>query len=94
MVLRIRLESHQVHLTKLQYYAVRMHAIYSQTQNNTYTKMNLKHSEMGPAKQNPIQRTVCAVHCVQLLHTMLHRTDLINFPLALQTITIAPTMSI
>jgi len=32
---------------------------------------------------------VCAVHCVQLLHTILHRTDLIIFPLALQTITIA-----
>jgi len=54
---------------------------------------------MGPVRQNPIQRTVssvhvCAVHCVQLLHTMLHRTDLIIFPLALQTITIAPMMSI
>jgi len=31
---------------------------------------------------------VCAVHCVQLLHTILHRTDLIIFPLTLQTITI------
>ena len=77
-----------------------MHAIYSQTQNNTHTKMKSKHSEMGPVKQNPIQRTVssvlyvCAVHCVQLLHTILHRTDLIIFPLALQTITIAPMMSI
>ena len=28
---------------------------------------------------------MCAVHCVQLLHTILHRTDLIIFPLALQT---------
>ena len=37
---------------------------------------------------------MCAVHCVQLLHTLLHRTDLIIFPLALQTITIAPMMSI
>jgi len=53
-------------------------------------------------RQNPIQRTVrsvqcsyvCAVHCVQLLHTILHRTDLIIFPLALQTITITPMMSI
>jgi len=25
----------------LQYYTVHMHAMYSQTQNNTYTKMNL-----------------------------------------------------
>jgi len=38
---------------------------------------------------------VCsAVHCVHLLHTVLHRTDLIIFPLAHQTITIAPMMSI
>ena len=36
---------------------------------------------------------VCAVHCVQLLHTILHRTDLTIFPLALQTITTAPMMS-
>ena len=50
-------------------------------------------------RQNPIQRTVrsvhvCALHCAQLLHTILHRTDLIIFPLTLQTITIAPMMSI
>jgi len=57
---------------------------------------------MGPLRQNPIQRTVrsvqcsyvCAVHCVQLLNTILHRTDLIIFPFALQTITTAPMMSI
>jgi len=54
---------------------------------------------MGPVRQNPIQRTVSsvyvyAVHCVQLLHTILHRTDLVIFPLALQTITTAPMMSI
>ena len=47
---------------------------------------------MGPVRQNPIQRTVslfmcvCASHCAQLLHTILHRTDLIVFPLTLQTI--------
>jgi len=29
--------------------------------NNTYTKMNLKQSEMGPVRQNPIQRTVSSV---------------------------------
>ena len=34
------------------------------------------------------------MHCAQLLHTILHRTDLIIFPLTLQTITIAPMMSI
>ena len=36
---------------------------------------------------------VCASHCAQLLHTILHRTDLIIFPLTLQTITTAPMMS-
>jgi len=40
VLLRIRLQSHQVHLTMLQYYSVHTHAIYSQTQNNTCTKMN------------------------------------------------------
>ena len=37
---------------------------------------------------------VCASHCAQFLHTILHRTDLIVFPLTLQTITTAPMMSI
>ena len=37
---------------------------------------------------------VCASHCAQLLHTILHRTDLIVFPLTCQTITTAPMMSI
>jgi len=36
----------------------------------------------------------CASHCAQLLHTILHRTDLIVFPLTLQTITTTPMMSI
>jgi len=44
---------------------------------------------MGPVRQNPIQRPVrsvhMCVHCAQLLHTILHRTDLIIFPLTLQT---------
>ena len=63
-------------------------------------KNESKHSKMGPVRQNPIQRTVrsvhnmCASHSAQLLHTMLHRTDLIIFPLTLQTITIALMMSI
>jgi len=37
---------------------------------------------------------VCALHCAQLLYTVLHRTDLIIFPLTIQTITITPMMSI
>jgi len=55
---------------------------------------------MGPVRQNPIQRpvrsvhNVCASHCAQLLHTILHRTYLIIFPLTLQTITTAQMMSI
>ena len=49
---------------------------------------------MGSVRQNPVQKTVssvhmCAVHCVQLLHTILHRTDLIISPLALQTKTLS-----
>jgi len=37
---------------------------------------------------------VWALHCAQLLYTIRHRTDLIIFPLTLQTITIALMMSI
>jgi len=37
---------------------------------------------------------VCALHSAQLLHTILHRTDLIIFPLTLQTIATSPMMSI
>ena len=77
-------------------------AAYSDTQNTYVHKNESKHGEMGPVRQNPIQRTVrsvqcsyvCTVHCVQLLHTILHRTDLIIFPITFQTITIAPMMSI
>jgi len=37
---------------------------------------------------------VCALHCAQLQHTILHRTDLIIFPLTLQTTAIVPMMCI
>jgi len=62
---------------------------------HTY-KNKSKHSEMGPVRQNPIHKTVrsvhvCALHCAQLLHTILH---LIIFPLTFQTIIIALMMSI
>jgi len=72
------LQSHQVHLTVLQAYTCIQYR----------HKNESKHSEMGPVRQNPIQRTVvcsyvCALHCAQLLHTILHRTDLIIFPLTL-----------
>jgi len=36
---------------------------------------------------------VCAYHCAQLSYTTQHRTVLIIFPLILQTIIIAQTMS-
>jgi len=50
---------------------------------------------MGPVRQNPIRRTVGLFICVWIaLCTILHRPDLIIFPLTLQTITIAPMMSI
>jgi len=74
-----------------------MHAIYSHTQNTYIDKNEPKHSEMGTVSQNPIQSwTVRSVHmCVHCtVHTILHRTDLIIFPLTLPTITIAPMMSI
>ena len=83
----------------LQYYTVHMHEMYRQTQNKTYTKM-IYAQWNGPSETKPnpenclVCSYVCAVHCVQLLHTILHRTDLIIFPLALQTITIAPMMCI
>ena len=54
---------------------------------------------MGPVRQNPIQRTVSLFICVcialcTIVHTILHITDLIVFPLTLQTITTARMMSI
>jgi len=55
-----RLQSHQVHLTVLQTYAIRMHTTHS----NTQYKNESKHSEMGPVRQNPIQRTVSLFICV------------------------------
>ena len=52
---------------------------------------------MGPVRQNQIQRTVRSVHvcvCIALCTTVAHnigqnRTELIIFPLTLQTTTIA-----
>ena len=66
MVLSIRLQSHQVHLTMLQYYTKYMH-----TQNES------KHSEIGPVRQNPIQRPVRSVHvcvCIGLCTIVAHNT--------------------
>ena len=83
MVLMIRLQSHQVHLTTLQYctcmqYTVRHKIIHIH-------KNEFKHSEMGPVRQNPIQRTVslficvCIALCTIVAHnTAQNRPD--NFP--------------
>jgi len=73
--------------------------MYSQTQNNTYTKMNLSTVKWAQwdktqSRELLVCSYVCAVYCVHLLHTILHRTDLIIFPLALQTIITALMMSI
>jgi len=77
-----------------------MHAIYSYTEDtyihtyiHTYTKW-IYVQWNGPSETKLRTVHMCALHCTQLLHTILHRTDLIIFPLTLQTITIAPMMSI
>jgi len=67
--------------------------------NNTYTKMNpstVKWAQWDKTQSRELLvcSYVCALHCAQLLYTILHRTDLIIFPLTLQTITTAPMMSI
>ena len=82
-----------------QHVAILQRAIYNDTQNTYIHKNESKCCEMGPVRQNPIQRTVtcvhmCVLHCAQLLHTILHRTGLIIFPLTLQAITIALMTSI
>jgi len=69
------------------------------TQSNTHTKMNLRtvkwaQQDKTQSRELLVCSYVCALHCAQLLHTILHQTDLIIFPLTLQTITIAPMMSI
>ena len=78
VVLRVRLQSHKVHLIMLQYYTMQYTVIHKIHKNES------KHSEMSPLRQNPIQRTVrsvhvCALYCAQLLHSaLLYRTDVIT----------------
>jgi len=92
MVLRIRLQSYQVHFTCYSILQHNKHKVYTYTKHTTYTYTNeSKHGEMGPVRQNPIQRPSfrsvrvrATVHCivhVQLLHTTLHRTNQIFCPL-------------
>jgi len=49
------------HVTILQH-TILQHAIYRDTQNTYIHKNESKHNEMGPVRQNPIQRTVRSVH--------------------------------
>jgi len=57
------------------------------TYNITTEKLNLINKQLSSL-------FTCALHCAQLLHTILHRTDLIISPLSLQTIITALIMSI
>jgi len=75
-----------------------MHAIYSDTLNNTYTKMNLSTGKWAQWDKTQSWELLGLFICVCIapctIDTILHRTHLIIFPLTLQTITIAPMMSI
>jgi len=85
-ILRIRLQSHQVHPTALTI----IQQLCSMKQKHTkYTQININksmHSEMGPVWHNEIHRTVRTAHLsvlmtVQLQYTIQHRTVQIIFPL-------------
>ena len=85
VVLRIRLQSHQVHLTMLEYFTVHMHAMYSQTQNKTYTKMNLstvKWAQWDKTQSRELLGLficVCSSLCTIVAHNIAqNRPD--NFP--------------
>ena len=85
MLLRIRLQTHQVHLTMLQYYTVHMHAIHSQAQKNTYRKMNLstvKWAQWDKTQSRELLGLfvcVCSSLCTIVAHnTAQNRPD--NFP--------------
>jgi len=87
-----RLQSHLVHLTMLQTYACIQYAVIHNIQINLST---VKWAQWDKTQSRELLGLshVCALHCAQLLHTILHRTDLIIFPHTLHTITIAPMMS-
>jgi len=100
-VLRIRLQSHQVHPTTL---TIIQQLCGMKQKHTKYTQINTNksmHSEMGPVWQNPIQRTVRTAHLsvlmtAQLQYTTQHVTVLIISPLTsrLQTNITAQVMSI
>jgi len=66
------------------------------TQSNTHTKMNLSTVKWAQwdktqSRELLVCSYVCALHCAQLLHTILHRTDLIISHLTLQTVMLKQT---
>jgi len=71
--------------------------MYSQTQNNTYTKINLSTVEWAQWDKTQSKELlvlficVCIALCTIVAHSIA-QTDLIIFPLTLQTITIALMM--
>jgi len=88
-----RLQSRQVHVTMSQTYACIQHTVIHHTKMNLSTVKWAQWDKTTSRELLGLFICVC-IHCAQLLHTILHRTDLIIFPLTLQRITIAPMMSI
>ena len=72
-----------------------MHTTHSNTQyKNESSTVKWAQWDKTQSRELLVCSYVCASHgCAQLLHTILHRTDLIVFLLTLQTITTAPMMS-
>ena len=62
-----------------------MHTTYSNTQyKNESSTVKWAQWDKTQSRELLFCSYVCALHCAQLLHTILHRTDLIVFPLTLQ----------
>ena len=71
-----------------------MHTTHSNTQyKNECSTVKWAQWDKTQSRELLVCSYVCALHCAQLLHTILHETDLIIFPLTLQTTTIAPMIS-
>jgi len=84
-----RLQAHQVHLTMLQTYACRQYTVIHNTKMNLST---VKWAQWDKTQSRELLGLFICV-CIALCTTVAQkRPD--NFPLTLQTITIAPMMSI
>ena len=71
-----RLQSHQVHLTILQTYACMQYSVIHNTKMNLST-VKWAQWDKNQSRELLVCSYVCALHCAELLHTILHRTDLI-----------------